>query len=479
MAGDVGGGGVGWGGEGSGTGFFDNVGGAIGFFQDPPAAILEGLKDGATGLITSVLPALSGAVMPNLTLDWFVNSYAGTFAIAIFVAALLAIAQTVKTARGQLSAGELSASLFGYLPLFLIGAAFGPAIGALIVQVFNALTTTIIRWGSGGSPDSVIQQLNQVVEDTDGTTVAGGIFVAIVFVAVLLFALIGIFFVLIIQLATLYLTGMLAPLAFVFLIDPDRRQVASTFVWTWVILLSAQPVVFLLLFFVFNFIGQGVDILNGWPNLQQLVMLAVSGVLLALVSFSPMALRRFMPVIGAGSGTRSAPPSGGGRVRFGPNGTGPLTNNGAGRPQGEMRNSGAANVVPDSARTAGANMPAGTKLTPKGTGILSKAYAAQKGDSGPTIAQAQKAAKAAKGAGAASQAATGAKAASTAATGAKAAGAVGAAGTAATGVGIGVLAVGAAAKGVSTAGRRAKSVGESAVDENDANQPTIGKDSTK
>ncbi len=472
-----GGGGVdgttsGWGGEGAGTGFFENIGGTIGFFQDPAGSALEGLKNGASGLITTVLPALSGAVMPNLTMDWFISSYAGTFAIAIFVAALLALWQTYKTSRGLLSAEELGASLFGYLPVFLVGAAFGPAVGALVVQLFNALTIGIIDRASGGDPNTVIQQLNQLVETTDETSVAGGVFVAIIFMVVLMFSLIGIFFVLIIQLATLYLTGVVAPLAFVFLVDPERRQIATTFVIGWVTLLAAQPVVFFLLFVVFNFIGEGVTTMFAtWPNLEQLVMLAVSGVLLATVSLSPMALRKIVPAIGAGSGGPRPAPGGGTPLRFGAPSTSRLTRGDRGLPQQEARTGNGANVVPDNARTAGANMPAGTKLTEKGTGILTKAYAAQKATPGPTIAEAQKAAKAAKGADVAAKAGAAAKA----GTVAKTAGAAGAAGTAATGVGIGVLAAGAVFKGTSAAGRRAKSVGESVADEADPGQGTIGK----
>ncbi len=91
----------------------DGIGGAVSFAQDPFGSIFRALQDAASGLARDVLPAITEATLPDLTLGWFVQAYAISFAAAILVGIVLVLVQVVKVARGTLAGRDpltLSAS---------------------------------------------------------------------------------------------------------------------------------------------------------------------------------------------------------------------------------------------------------------------------------------------------------------------------------------------------------------------------------
>jgi type IV secretion system protein TrbL len=133
----------------------NGVAGAVSYWSDPWGNTYKALRDAANGLAGQLLPQLTSATLPDLSLDWFVGAYRVSFAAAIFGAVLLLIPQILRTARGLQSGREVLESIGLFFPLFLIGAMFGPAIGLLLVNFFHALSTSLSTWGISSSLDVV------------------------------------------------------------------------------------------------------------------------------------------------------------------------------------------------------------------------------------------------------------------------------------------------------------------------------------
>ena len=90
----------------------DGVGGAIGFAQDPFGAIFRTLRDAASGLARDVLPAITDATLPDLSLSWFIQAYAISFAAALLNAAFGARTEVLA---GRMRGGEVGPFLSSLL----------------------------------------------------------------------------------------------------------------------------------------------------------------------------------------------------------------------------------------------------------------------------------------------------------------------------------------------------------------------------
>ncbi|GAA2073884.1 hypothetical protein GCM10009840_04100 [Pseudolysinimonas kribbensis] len=281
--------------------------GAVSYWSDPWGNTYEALRDAAKGLATQLLPQLTSATLPDLTVDWFVKAYEISFATAIFAAILLLIPQILRTARGAQSGRDLVESIGMYFPLFLLGAMFGPAIGGLLVTFFGALSDSFAAWGITSTVDEVNKQFTQMLSDADGTGIAGGVPVAVLLMFLMLCALFFVLLVLIVQLVALYFTGVLIPLALVWIIDPGRRQFGMRLVGLWIGVLAAHPLLFFLLGFAFNMLGGSIDFLGNDASLQKLVQLLAAIIAMFIAGASPLLLMKFAPIIPTGSGGSQGP----------------------------------------------------------------------------------------------------------------------------------------------------------------------------
>jgi hypothetical protein len=254
-----------------------------------------------------LLPQLTSATLPDLTLDWFVNAYRVSFAAAILGAIFLLIPQLLRTARGAQSGRELMESLGLYFPVFLGGAMFGPLIGSLLVNFFHALSDSFAAWGITSTVDEVNKRFTQMLSDGDGTGIAGGIPVAVLLMFLMLCGLFFVLLVLVVQLVTLYFTGVLIPLALVWIIDPTRRQFGMRLIGLWIGVLAAHPLLFFLLGFAFNMLGGSIDFLGNDASLQKLVQLLAAVIAMFIAAASPLLLMKFAPIIPTGSGGAQGP----------------------------------------------------------------------------------------------------------------------------------------------------------------------------
>lgn len=459
--------------DGGGGGFFggvpnpfEGIGDTISWFQDPAGSTFETLKESASGLVKDVLGQLAGATLPDLSADWFINAYRVSFALGMFVAVVLFIPQLIRTARGLQSGRALAESFFLYFPAFLIGAMFGPMAGWLLVRFFGALTDSITGWGVDSTVNTSVDQFSKLVESTDAASITGGVVMGIVMMLGVIISTFMVMLVLVVQLITLYFTGIILPLNLVWIIDAKTRPFGTKIAGVWLMVLASHPLVFLLLGAVFSMVGAQMAVFNAEPNLQALISLLAAVLALGAAALAPFALQKYAPTPGGASGSTMDSVSS--TQKLGKSSMHDLDRSQASRePRG--RTSGSPTSSGGSSSSFGESAAQG-KTGGAGTGTLTKGGQASK--AGATAGAGAKAGTAA--------ASGGTAAAGSAATGAAAAG--GAAATA-TGVGapIGVAAIAAATaveagKRGAHAAKQTQKAAESITDDVDKN--TIGKGGT-
>lgn len=312
------------------NGIGDAINGAVGavnYWSDPWGNTFKALQDAASGMAHDILPALTGAVLPDLNAEWFLNLYAVSFAAAILVAVVLIIPQVVGTARGTLSGRDLLESIGLYFPLFLAGAMFGPLVGIMLVEFFHALTDVFAQAGIVGAIDTTTSQLQSMIDNTDPAGVTGGVPIAALLMLLMVIALFLVLLVFLVQLVTLYFTGVLFPLGLVWIISKNRRSFGSKLAWLWLGLLAAHPLMFLLLGVAFSMMANSVGTFGNNLSLQSFVTLIVALIAMFMAALSPLLLMKFAPVVPAAPAV-SGPnlPGGGSDKQIGPSNVTDATN---------------------------------------------------------------------------------------------------------------------------------------------------------
>ncbi|TFD05163.1 hypothetical protein E3T25_04470 [Cryobacterium sandaracinum] len=280
------------------------------FWSDPAGNSFKLLQGAAKGLSDTVLPALTQATLPDLTADWFIQAYQVSFALAIFVFVALLIPQIVRTARGHQSGRELGESLTLYGPAFILGAMFGPALGAFLVKFFGALSDSLIEWGITSNSETIVAKFSTMLSEEDGSGLAGGAVLGVILMFFMILGLLVVLLMLIVQLITLYFSGVLFPLGFVWIVDPQKRKFGSKIAYLWFGVLASHPLLFFLLAIAYSMMSAQVDAFSDTPSLAKTVTLVVSILALFMAGLAPVALTKFAPVI---------PTGGGGTAPVGPN----------------------------------------------------------------------------------------------------------------------------------------------------------------
>jgi type IV secretion system protein TrbL len=286
------------------------VAGVADFWSDPAGNSFKLLQGAAKGLSDTVLPALTHATLPDLTADWFIKAYQVSFALAIFVFVALLIPQIVRTARGHQSGRELGESLTLYGPAFILGAMFGPALGAFLVKFFGALSDSLIAWGVTSNSETIVAKFSTMLSEEDGAGLAGGAVLGVILMFFMILGLLVVLLMLIVQLITLYFSGVLFPLGFVWIVDPQKRKFGSKIAYLWFGILASHPLLFFLLAIAYSMMSAQVDAFSDTPSLAKTVTLVVSILALFMAGLAPVALTKFAPVI---------PTGGGGTAPVGPN----------------------------------------------------------------------------------------------------------------------------------------------------------------
>lgn len=289
----------------------DKVGTVIEFGKDPFGFIAQQEAEAAKDLTENVIPALTRLTQPDLSAEWFLDTYAISFAAAIFGWLLITV-WDVATFRSRGESGqEVIDSLLKWTPIFIGGSMFGPAVGAFLVQGIGRLNTSLVDWGISASTDDVVTNIHEVIGD-DPAKVVGGTFVAMLIFGALVLSLLLVFLVLIIMMVTLYLSGVVLPLSLMWATKIGQREKGRKVIMVWVGILCSQPLIFLLLGFAFTASSTQVmevfeegSVTSG-PSLANTVQMLVVIVMLVIATLGPTTMAAYAPV-GPTEGTPSGP----------------------------------------------------------------------------------------------------------------------------------------------------------------------------
>lgn len=266
----------------------DVIGGVVNFWSDPWGNMYAAGREAVMSLAGTVIPAITESTLPDLTLPSFLSAYAVSFALSILVAILLLVGQFVRTARGRMSGEELFESVAMYFPGFLVGISFGPAIGLMFVELIRALSRSIIDWTYGGTVTEMVDTFGKVALD-DPSLIAGGAYIGFLIIWAMAIGLLIVVALFVFQLVILYFSGVLIPLAVVYIVDQQRRSGGMAAVKIWMGLLLIHPTLFFMLGFAFRL---SIDSIGQWGDdgFKNLVLLLVACIAIFLAEIAPFVL---------------------------------------------------------------------------------------------------------------------------------------------------------------------------------------------
>ncbi|MFS0506755.1 hypothetical protein ACLWN1_16130, partial [Lactiplantibacillus plantarum] len=175
------------------------------------------------------------------------------------------------------------------------------------------LSDSLVSWGLASSTSALVDKFTNMLSDSDATGIAGGAVVGCVLMFFMILGLLMVMLMLIVMLITLYFSGVLFPLGWVWIVDKNKRAFGSKIAYLWLGTLAAHPLLFFLLGIVFSMVAANVDAFSNQASLQKTVTLVVSILSLLIAGFAPLLLFKFAPVLpmgGAGAGTAGGPPIG-------------------------------------------------------------------------------------------------------------------------------------------------------------------------
>jgi type IV secretion system protein TrbL len=284
----------------------DAVGGAVNFASDPLGAIFKATRDGAHGLANDLLPALSKATEPDLSVDWFIKAYAISFALAIVVWGFLLVFQFVAVARGALAGQEFVEVLTTKTALFFGGALFGPLIGVMLVKALGGLSESLISWGIVSSSERMLATMDSMLK-TDAAAFPGGVIVGIGLMVCMIVGLFVVVIMLAVMLVTLYFSGVMAPLGMVWFPSAKHGSFGRKIPLLWFGILACHPLLFFMLGIAYNMIAASASWMKWSDGLGTLMNIIASFIALMIAGLAPMMLMKFAPVIPSGAGGQNGP----------------------------------------------------------------------------------------------------------------------------------------------------------------------------
>ncbi|WP_395405574.1 hypothetical protein ACHMXB_21360 (plasmid) [Arthrobacter sp. UC242_113] len=284
----------------------DAVGGVVNFASDPLGAIFKATRDGARGLANDLLPALSKATEPDLSVDWFIKAYAISFALAIVVWGFLLLFQFIAVARGALAGQEFVEVLTTKTALFFGGALFGPLIGVMLVKALGGLSESLISWGIVSSSERMLATMDSMLK-TDAAAFPGGVIVGIGLMVCMIVGLFVVVIMLAVMLVTLYFSGVMAPLGMVWFTSAKHGSFGRKIPLLWFGILACHPLLFFMLGIAYNMIAASASWMKWSDGLGTLMNIIASFIALMIAGLAPMMLMKFAPVIPSGAGGQNGP----------------------------------------------------------------------------------------------------------------------------------------------------------------------------
>lgn len=298
----------------------DRVTTAYNWASDPFGSFFLLLQEGAASLGGEMFSALLYLTSPDLSAQWWLAAYAISFGAAILVMAVLILKQIAQASAAKdtsVAGSEVFQTLFLYVPIFLVAAAFGPVAGILVNRVINAGTEGLATWAMGGSYDEFADALGDQVGSMDTEVLTGGVIMGIILMLGYIVAFLVLLLLMLVQLVSLYLLGVVIPLGIVLMLNPRNRGAGGKLASAWLLLLLIRPLVVFLMGVAFHFVafitGRSVreffgnDAVDPGEGFGMLIMSAVSLIMMALACVSPFLLLKYAPVLGQAASSGPSP----------------------------------------------------------------------------------------------------------------------------------------------------------------------------
>ncbi|CAQ03195.1 hypothetical protein ACR8AL_09375 [Clavibacter sepedonicus] len=270
--------------------------------SDPLGYLYQKAQDSASSLADTVLSAAAKTTLPDLNADWFTSVYKASFAISITFAMILLMVQIYRTTVGRQGVSDMFDAVGKNFLIFLGGAAFGPSIGVLLVQITAALESSIIEWGTAKlAGQTMAEVIKGVTTSAVPSSIAGNVVVALCLMLAQVLSLFMVLIMQIIQYLMLYFMGALLPLGLMWLIDKNRRTFALKIVGVWFATLIGHPLLIFLFMLVSMFVVSTIS--SNWfgvEAIQATVNLAAATLATLMVAFVPFMLYKFAPILPQG-----------------------------------------------------------------------------------------------------------------------------------------------------------------------------------
>lgn len=286
--------------------------GGIQFATNPPGWIIEQFQNAIQFLAGGLIPWVLNALKPDFSAHWFLQSYALSFGLSLLVLSVISLFVVFDRKSGK-SSGRTVLDTFGIaMPAFLIGTAFGPAIGIVTSTLISSLVNWLAGWGVASSTVDFYANLGHSFSKLDVVGSGIGYFMGGFLLLAMIITLIAVVLMLMVQLAMQYLMGAIIPLGFVWIVHPATRK----FGWKGPIIFGAIAISHVLLFLLLGITYKAVnaniasiesDASNPLQAPQTFVKLGLTVLMMGIAALAPAALwriGRFTNPAGGGGTTR-------------------------------------------------------------------------------------------------------------------------------------------------------------------------------
>jgi hypothetical protein len=240
--------------------------------------VLDGTRDALRG----VASAIGTTTAPNLDSTWFSSTYWRVAALAAMLTVpFLCAAALQALARSDMAL--LTRSVFGYLPLSLIGVSLAAPLTMLLLAATDQMSAAVSATGIDGGA-RFLDQAATAAADMAGAS--DGLFFAVLIGLFAIMAALALAVELLVRDAAVYVVVLMLPLAFAAMVWPARRVWATRLVELLVSLILSKFVIVAVLSLAGSALASGGN---------QLSTLLTAMALVVFATFAPWALMRILP----------------------------------------------------------------------------------------------------------------------------------------------------------------------------------------
>lgn len=283
------------------------VGGAIDFVKNPLGYLAAAWQGAATGFMGWISTMSNQATQPDLSADWWLQTYRAGMAIGIVLLGFVLLYEILQVARRKSSADDLMETMSIWIPAFFAGIIFGPALAQFIINGAGFLTDGLIRSLAGFGGSDAYNAISKAAANSSWfgpASAAQGASQALMAMLVafgILVAAVVVFVSLCLQAVILYMASAVFAIGWVWIVTNRHRENAWKIPRLIIGIAFGKALLFLLLGIALS-LATAASSFGGDGALKDmgLVVMGISAMLLA--AFAPLILLRHAPVI-PGTGT--------------------------------------------------------------------------------------------------------------------------------------------------------------------------------